>query len=100
MTCSESLYFGAPVFATPYGALPELVNPDNGVLSASEQDLAHAVQTFQTNRAHNHQRAQDMFNAKRMAQDYLIVYETVLNREVLNPNAPQMLTSAQDLAWH
>lgn len=96
----ESLYFGAPVFATPYGALPELVDTESGLLSANAKELAHAVQTFQANKAHNHQRAQDMFNAQRMAQDYLNVYETVLNREVLNLNAPQMLTSAQDLAWH
>lgn len=29
----ESLYFGCPVFGTPYGALPELVGPEFGFLS-------------------------------------------------------------------
>ena len=30
----ESLYFGCPVFATPYGSLPEIVNKEVGFLSA------------------------------------------------------------------
>jgi hypothetical protein len=36
----ESLYFGCPVYATPYGALPELVPPACGVLSAGRGELA------------------------------------------------------------
>ena len=39
----ESLYFGCPVFGTPYGSLPEIVAPDVGVLSARASDLAEAV---------------------------------------------------------
>lgn len=95
----ESLYFGAPVFATPYGALPELVNSESGVLSASEQDLAHAVESFVPNRMRNHQYAQDLYNARRMAQDYVRVYEHVLNAAQLNPQAPVMPASALDLRW-
>jgi glycosyltransferase involved in cell wall biosynthesis len=39
----ESLYFGCPVFATPYGAIPELVPEHCGVLSDSLGMLATAL---------------------------------------------------------
>lgn len=39
----ESLYFGVPVFGTPYGCLPELVPPHVGHLSAHEGELAEAA---------------------------------------------------------
>ena len=39
----ESLYFGCPVFSTPYGALPELVPVHCGVLSDQASVLAEAV---------------------------------------------------------
>lgn len=95
----ESLYFGAPVFSTPYGALPEIVAPENGVLSTSKAELARAVNEFVPNRKLNHQLAQDCFNAKRMAIDYLKLYETVLSGGSLNPNAPQMKEAASALPW-
>jgi len=95
----ESLYFGAPVFSTPYGALPEIVRPENGVLSTSKVELARAVNEFVPNRKLNHQLAQECFNAKRMAIDYLKLYETVLSGGSLNPNAPQMKEAASALPW-
>ena len=38
----ESLYFGCPVYATPYGALPELAPPATGVLAAGRGRPADA----------------------------------------------------------
>jgi glycosyltransferase involved in cell wall biosynthesis len=95
----ESLYFGAPVFATPYGALPEIVKSENGVLSASKAELARAVNEFVANRKLNHQLAQDYFNAKRMAADYLKMYETVISGGKLNPQPPAMNDAAIPLPW-
>ncbi len=43
----ESLYLGAPVFATPYGAIPGIITrPDIGLLSTSYTELADAVQNI------------------------------------------------------
>lgn len=39
----ESLYFGAPVFGTPYGSLSELVVDDVGFLSKNTNELANSV---------------------------------------------------------
>jgi len=95
----ESLYFGAPVFATPYGALPELVDAENGLLSNSLRVLAEGVRQFQTNRRRNHERAQDLFNAIRMARDYLQLYTDALNGRALHKQAPVMRAAATQLPW-
>jgi len=40
----ESLYFGCPVFGTPYGALPEIVTPEMGFLSNKKSELVSALE--------------------------------------------------------
>jgi glycosyltransferase involved in cell wall biosynthesis len=95
----ESLYYGCPVFATPYGSLPELVDPENGVLCTNIQELAHAVREFIPNRHRNHEKARDLFNAQRMAKDYLNVYQKLMNGDSLNQAAPFMPNTAVALAW-
>lgn len=95
----ESMYFGAPVFATPYGALPELVTPENGVLSNDKKEMARAVTNFVPNRKLNHDRARQLFNAQRMASDYLIKYLEVIDGYTLNPCNPIMIESAVALDW-
>jgi len=95
----ESLYFGAPVFATPYGALPELVPPDCGVLADNADALAEAVRAnrFDPRRCHAH--VLEHFGAERMARDYLRVYERVLAGEKLNATQPVIQGQARELAW-
>ena len=96
----ESLYFGCPVFSTPYGALPELVPPDFGVLSADGSVLAQAVSQSRFNPATCHAFVRERFSAARMANDYLQVYEKVMAGEPLNPGTPCMTEPAHPLAWH
>ena|GEM_PF-53569 len=95
----ESLYFGAPVFATPYGALPELVTPENGVLATSTQELAYGIQNHIPSRKLNHERAQELFSAKRMALDYLVQYEKVVSGRLLHQHSPTLLNAATGLPW-
>lgn len=83
---TESLYFGAPVFATPYGSLPELVTPEVGSLtndSATMLEYLSEAQSFDPVKCHEY--ARDNFNAKVMAQEYLKKYEMVLNGIPLVP---------------
>lgn len=104
----ESLYFGCPVFGTPYGSLPELLGKkekpnrkaqwngmvdafysDFGCLSVKKSELVEAIKnagSFDRQKCHEH--ALECFSADRMAKDYVKLYEKVLNGETLHPVAP------------
>lgn len=85
----ESLYFGCPVFGTPYGSLPEIVTPKMGVLSNSAQVLAEAVKAVDDyDRKACHEYVCDQFLASSMAKAYVKMYEKVLNGTNLNTNKP------------
>lgn len=85
----ESLYLGCPVIASPFGALPELVNEEVGFLSTRIAALADALRdNARFNRRACHEYAKTHFNHQRMAADYLQCYERVLDGETLNRNVP------------
>lgn len=94
----ESLYFGAPIFATPYGALPEIVTPECGSLSTSRAMLTQAVSHSQFDPHACHARALT-FNADAMANDYLSVYKKILDGESLNPVSPVLHGDIKHLPW-
>lgn len=82
----ESLYFGVPVFGTPYGCLPELVPPHAGHLSAHEGDLAAAAaRATQYDRRAIHAWWQEHFTARHMARKYVEYYEMILGGKSLHP---------------
>lgn len=86
----ESLYFGCPVFGTPYGSLPEIVPPDVGVLSSDAGELAEGVRgaaRFDPRRCHEH--AVSRFGAAAMTEAYLRAYEKVVAGEPLHAVAPR-----------
>lgn len=88
----ESLWLGAPVFGTPYGALPELVPPEVGVLSASESVLGDALReaaAFAPRRCREW--IADRFDARTMARGYLRLYERVAAGERLHERPPAPL---------
>lgn len=110
----ESLYFGCPVFGTPYGALPELLCrkantelrkwsgqvdacfSEFGCLSVKRSELLDAIRhadAFAPDRCYEY--AMDCFSAQRMAVDYLNLYEKVLNGQTLHA-APITLAEAPD----
>jgi len=105
----ESLYFGAPVFGTPYGALNELLGAsalaerqpsqskgqvealyaEFGCLSLKKSELVEAVQHASAyNRQRCHEYAHDRFSATRMANDYLKLYEKVLDGKPIHEFEP------------
>lgn len=100
LAVAESLYYGSPVFGTPYGALPELVPPTLGVLSPSAERLAEGLRRwdrYDPEACHAH--AKHQFGARRMAQDYLRLYDRVMNGEALNAEAPRVTGQIRDLPW-
>lgn len=87
----ESLYFGCPVFGTPYGSLPEIVLPETGFLSANSAELVEALRdTGAYNRKYCHEYVCANFSADRMMRSYLACYEKVLNGHTLNQHAPML----------
>ncbi|TFF40974.1 glycosyltransferase family 4 protein [Mucilaginibacter psychrotolerans] len=100
---TESLYFGCPVFGTPYGSLPELVPKEVGLLSNSKTVLVEGLKNVDSySRQLCHEYAVDNFNIAKMAADYLKLYELVLNGRTLNAVAPTLLAPNQPkyLAWN
>ena len=85
----ESLYFGCPVFGTPYGSLPEIVTADAGFLSADSAELAKALSHIGAYRAeHCHAYAIEQFSAVKMMRAYLALYEKILNGYTLHTLPP------------
>ncbi len=88
----ESLYYGCPVFGTPYGSLPEIVNQDVGLLSDKLGDLVDAINGVNAySRKLCHKYTVEMFNSKKMALSYLEKYERILSKEKLNDRRPQIV---------
>ena len=96
----ESLYFGCPVFATPYGALPELVPESCGHLSASSDQLAAAIRSRTFDRAACHDHVVQNFGADTMAANYLSVFQRILDGETLHASAPFIQEASRNLPWH
>jgi glycosyltransferase involved in cell wall biosynthesis len=89
---TESLYFGCPVFGTPYGSLPEIVTSEFGFLSSSRAELIQALGNVDSyDRKKCHEYVCDTFSSLKMTQDYLLLYEKVLNGETLNPEPPTLV---------
>lgn len=88
LAVTESLYMGAPVFATPYGSLPELVTPEVGFLTADAAEMAARIRDcagdFSPSRCREY--AADLFGAELMARRYLALYEKVAAGRPLNPS--------------
>lgn len=95
----ESMYFGCPIFGTPYGALPEIVSSECGFLSDRMSELSSAVQTMHFDPKSCHQRAIEHFNSELMTERYLNIYEKILSGEVLNNVPPMMQAHAIKLPW-
>lgn len=91
----EALYFGLPVFATPYGALPEIINECAGFLSNSEAELAGAAARAETyDRRAIHAWWQQHFTHRHMAKKYLSYYEQILSGENLHPRSNRVARRA------
>jgi glycosyltransferase involved in cell wall biosynthesis len=98
----ESLFFGCPVFGTPYGSLPEIINPEVGFLSNKADELAHEIEyvdRFSRTQCHNY--ALELFNSKVMTELYLEKYLKVLNGGKLNLHSPKLIEKQTEklLQW-
>lgn len=86
---TESMFYGCPVFATPYGSLPELVDQDSGFLSNQQSELVRMLREppeFDAQKIH--ERVMDRFSVGPMVVSFLRLYEKILNGEALNEKKP------------
>ena len=87
----ESLYFGCPVFGTPYGSLKEIIQPIVGLTSNSLSRLVEAVQNAdQFDPKICHEYVMENFTSTQMTNAYLSKYEMVMNGQQLNKIAPTL----------
>ncbi len=113
----ESLYFGSPIFGTPFGALPEMLGKkitvkstktaisgtvdaffsDYGSLSVKKTELIEAMKNANDfDRLRCHEYVQEKFSAQRMTYEYLQLYDKVLRQLPLHKQAPVMETAVAD----
>lgn len=101
LAITESLFMGCPVFGTPYGSLPELINaPEFGLLSNVEDELANAIKHGSYNTELCHEYARDAFDHLTMAKSYLAMYETVIAGQVLNSFNTKPLSKKKGLTYY
>ena len=93
---TESLYFGCPVFGTPYGSLPELIPAEFGFLSTRASELISALEHAGSyDRKKCHEYASEHFSSRKMTRDYLVLYEKILNGEALNSRPPRLVDTTR-----
>jgi glycosyltransferase involved in cell wall biosynthesis len=80
----EAMYFGVPVFGTPYGSLPELIPDFAGHLAISAEELAAAITRGGYDPHRIHRYARERFDHRRMARDYVALYGRILAGETLH----------------
>jgi len=92
----EALYFGCPIYATKWGALPEIVSPQFGVLSNSHSELIARLADLESfDRRACHEYVCDCFSAATMADRYLQLYEQVLDGQSLHAIQPVTPAAAE-----
>src|SRR5579862_1561 len=79
----EAMACGLPIIAHPFGSVPELLEHGvTGFIVNNIDEAARAVRKLDTiDRAMCRLRFEQRFTAKRMANDYLAIYDRVLKRE-------------------
>jgi glycosyltransferase involved in cell wall biosynthesis len=103
MAAIESLYFGCPIFGSTLGALPEILGSQHtkadsvrgvmdafysefGVLHKKTSEISAALKSAgDYDRTKCHQYACDVFSADRMADQYIALYEQVLQNSKPDP---------------
>ncbi|HVK60284.1 MAG TPA: glycosyltransferase [Bdellovibrionales bacterium] len=81
----EALACGTPVITSVNGCMPELVRPGTGVVCATYADLLRAPEALKTIQPRAcRDSIETFFSLRRMAQDYMAVFDRVLKQGELD----------------
>jgi glycosyltransferase involved in cell wall biosynthesis len=91
----EAMAMGLPVISSSYGSLPELLSPETGILCKNYEDFERAISVMPKNYDSLELRdyVSQKFSSKIMVNNYLKLYEKVLNKEFLNLQEPRYLST-------
>lgn len=95
----ESLFFGTPVFGTPYGSLQELILPEVGFLTNSRKEMIDHIQNKTYSAKICHEYARDLFNSRIMAEKYLEKYHIVASGHTINKSMPKSIADTVKPIW-
>lgn len=85
----EAMAMGSPVFGSPYGSLPELIGEEYGFICKNKEDLLENLLSKKPFKRKNiRSYIERDFNISRLTDDYLKLYERILDGEKLNQKAP------------
>lgn len=81
LSVAEAMFCGTPVIAFNKGSMPEIIeNKKTGFLVKDTDEAAHAVRNVcYINRKYCNEWATSKFSLQRMTEDYMIVYNKILN---------------------
>jgi len=85
----EAMAMGSPVFGSPYGSLPELINEDTGFICHNKFELLDKIllnKDFKRSSIRSY--TQEKFSISRLTDDYINAYERIINGESLNREIP------------
>lgn len=95
----EAFACGTPVIGTPYGEIPEVVKPGTGFVCRSHSEMISAVKNINSIKpADCRRRVEDHFNSRRMAQEYLALYQKVVEHGYFDPEHKPWQSPGVDLA--
>ena len=96
MAVIEAMATGLPVIGTPFGALPEIITPETGIISTSKDEmrnfLMNGFKAIDPEKCR--QRVEENFSHHIMANSYNNFYEKVLSGESINSNTVKTISSA------
>ncbi|MEC7277600.1 MAG: glycosyltransferase [Bdellovibrionota bacterium] len=85
----EAMAMGSPVFGSPYGSLPELINEDTGFICHNKFELLEKILINKDfKRSSIRAYTQEKFSISRLTDDYINAYERIINGESLNREIP------------
>jgi len=87
----EAMGYGLPVIGSPYGSLPELITSETGLICQNDQELLEIVRHKPKNLKPEQiiEYARGNFSSIKMTQEYIKLYEKVLDKKEINSSPPQ-----------